>query len=34
MKLLIVDDSNMIRVRIASLIRDVRLNKNIEIVGQ
>ena len=33
MKLLIVDDSNMIRVRIASLIRDVRLNKNIEIVG-
>ena len=33
MKLLIVDDSNMIRVRIASLIRDVRLNKNIDIVG-
>ena len=33
MKLLIVDDSNMIRLRIASLMRDARLSDTIEIVG-
>ena len=32
MKLLIVDDSNMIRTRIASLMRDARLS-DIDVVG-